>query len=871
VPSWTLAIDFGTSYTVAAARIVDRAPEIVEIRGERRMPSVVMTDPSGRIYVGRTAEDLSVAHPGSTLRAVKDRLGDHTPTVLAGRPFQVVTLVAAILEAVYDEVVAQMGEPPSAVHLTHPAAWNQPRISRLVEAAAKAGLPKPLMVPEPVAAALSYAADVGLEPGRPILVYDLGGGTFDSAVITGHEFGFRIVGRPTGDQHIGGELFDELLVNHIGATLDPAVWDSIQVGEDPLWQQVAAALRNEARKAKEALSAHPYATALIPLPAGLHQVRLTQDEFTAMVEPYIAETVATVRRCLADADVRPEQLAGISLVGGSSRSPIVEEMVRAAFPMVPIRRRGDPKATVAAGATLAEPRGADGPGVWSNISTQPASPGTAPQRLRLAPPPLSDPPAGPTSQPSAPTITAPPIGPPAGLSTAGSDASGRPRRGRTGLVAAAVIAVAAVAAVAVLVSRGGDRPTTDAATTQPTPTSAAELPTTGPSTPLPTDAAPASTEGPATSSSDAAPEGTESPATSPDSTSPDESPPETSVGSDEPIGEELAQLNESSGALVTVMFSPDDRRVLSAGDDGTAIVWDVADDRHVLRLEGHTGAIRAAVFSPDGTKIATAGEDGTVRVWRADNGAALQVFEGHTDVVNDVRFSPDGGSLLTASDDATVRLWDLGKRQQSGQYLGPTDAVSFAEFSPNGRWIVAGGADGVVRVWSVNASDRPLELLGHTTPVRAGAFSPDGTLVAAGADDGSTKVWDAREGNLVYDLGFNEGGTLSTTFSHDGSRVMSTGADATAAVWDVATGTFLGDLHHDDIVVDAAFSPDDRTVVTASLDGTARLWDVSPGTPIGTPIETLGLGSPVRRAAFNSDGTIVATVVESGAVTLWRS
>ncbi|HRE01264.1 MAG TPA: Hsp70 family protein, partial [Ilumatobacteraceae bacterium] len=189
---WTLAIDFGTSFTVAAVRVEGRAPEIVEIAGERRVPSVVLVDPSGSVFVGRTAEDLSVTHPGNTLRALKNRLGDATPVIVGGRPHQVVTLVAALLAEVYSAVVTQMGEPPSEVRLTHPATWNQPRLNRLIEAAAKAGMPEPLLVPEPVAAALSYAADVGVSAGRPIAVYDLGGGTFDSAVVVARESGCEV-------------------------------------------------------------------------------------------------------------------------------------------------------------------------------------------------------------------------------------------------------------------------------------------------------------------------------------------------------------------------------------------------------------------------------------------------------------------------------------------------------------------------------------------------------------------------------------------------------------------------------------------------------------------------------------------------------
>ena len=288
MPAWILAIDFGTSYTVAASKIGDRSPEVIEVGGERRMPSVVMVDRSGTVVVGRTADDLSATHPGSTLRALKNRLGDQAPVVLDGRPYQVVNLVAALLRDVYVESVRQIGEPPAEVRLTHPATWNRPRLNRLLEAAAKAELPNTALVPEPVAAALSFASEVGVAAGAHVVVYDLGGGTFDTAVVTSSGGGFNIVGRPSGDQNIGGELFDEIIANHLGEQLPPHAWEAIQIGEDPLWRQVGATLRNEARKAKETLSGNPYADLIVPLPTGLQQIRLTREEFEELVQPYLA-------------------------------------------------------------------------------------------------------------------------------------------------------------------------------------------------------------------------------------------------------------------------------------------------------------------------------------------------------------------------------------------------------------------------------------------------------------------------------------------------------------------------------------------------------------------------------------------------------
>ena len=495
MPSWILAIDFGTSYTVAASKIDDRSPEVIEVNGERRMPSVVMLDPKGAIIVGRTADDLSGTHPESTLRAIKNRLGDQAPVVLDGRPYQVVTLVAALLKQVYTESVRQMGSAPSEVRLTHPATWNRPRLNRLLEAAAKAELPNTALVPEPVAAALSFASEVGVAQGAYVVVYDLGGGTFDTAVVTASGAGFNIVGRPSGDQTIGGELFDEIIVNHLGEQLPPDAWDAIQIGEEPLWQQVGATLRNEARRAKETLSGNPYADLIVPLPTGLQQIRLQREDFEELVTPYLAETVVLLDRCVTEAGLEPAQLSGISLVGGSSRSPIVERMVAEAFPTVPVIRRGDPKTAVASGAARAVRSSVSAPPSTGH-NTQEAAAGTAQQPVRLAPP-ISAPPAGaptsgatsqppvpPASQPPAPVggsvglggptngpASAPPVPPVIGLPrVAGPGTAGGPplvqnlfgptpeptTKGKKPLlVVAAVVVAVLVAAGVVIATRGG--------------------------------------------------------------------------------------------------------------------------------------------------------------------------------------------------------------------------------------------------------------------------------------------------------------------------------------------------------------------------------------------------------------------------------
>jgi molecular chaperone DnaK len=352
--SWTLAVDFGTSFTVAAVRPAQRSPEVIEIGGDRRVPSVIFVDEDSSIRVGRAAEDLAASRPGRAVRAPKRRLGEPAPVVLGGKPYQVVDLVAALLRYVYDEAVRHQGSAPGSIRLTHPASWSRPRMARLLEAAAKAGLTNVALISEPVAAAVAYAADVEVADGSHVAVYDLGGGTFDMTLLRFANGAFSIVGRPGGDVNLGGELFDELLVNLVGERLDPDVWGEMQVSDEQSWQQAAAALRTECRRAKEALSTNSYADLVLPLPSGMTSQRITRDDLETLVRPYIDESVRLLIQGVTDAGVDPQSLTAVYLVGGASRMPLVESSVTEALPSVPVSRRGDPKTAVAVGATQAE-------------------------------------------------------------------------------------------------------------------------------------------------------------------------------------------------------------------------------------------------------------------------------------------------------------------------------------------------------------------------------------------------------------------------------------------------------------------------------------------------------------------------------------
>jgi hypothetical protein len=349
---WILAIDFGTT-TTSAAMGVDGRAEVVEIDGAARMPSVVLATDSGDLVVGSAAEAQVALAPERAERTPKRRLGDEM-MLLGPRPVRPVEAVAAILETMAAEAIRrQGGQPPSELRLTHPARWGSVRRAKLAEAAALAGLPEPVFVPEPVAAAVHFL-DERVEDGAFVAVYDLGGGTFDTAVLRRTGDGFDVVGLPGGDERLGGEVFDERLFAHVGdrlAETSPEAWESLRFATDRSWRKVGHDLRLEVRRAKEALSSNAEYTVYVGSPVDA-TVLVTRDELESLIQADVAATVEELAATVQRAGIAVEDLAAVNLAGGSSRIPLVTRLVGERFGQLP-QTWGDPKAAVALGAVKA--------------------------------------------------------------------------------------------------------------------------------------------------------------------------------------------------------------------------------------------------------------------------------------------------------------------------------------------------------------------------------------------------------------------------------------------------------------------------------------------------------------------------------------
>ncbi len=180
---WALAIDFGTSFTTAATWTSGQ-PSMLEIENSRYLPSLVCLGEDGTLLTGAAARQLAAQLPGHAERLPKRALVRSPEVRLGSRTVASTDLAAAVLGRVYREALAQHpAGPPDRIMLTHPASWPDDELNLLVKAAEAAGLAKPVLVPEPVAAALYYAQEQEFTLAGHLAVYDLGGGTFDSAVL----------------------------------------------------------------------------------------------------------------------------------------------------------------------------------------------------------------------------------------------------------------------------------------------------------------------------------------------------------------------------------------------------------------------------------------------------------------------------------------------------------------------------------------------------------------------------------------------------------------------------------------------------------------------------------------------------------------
>ena len=290
-----------------------------------------------RLLVGRDAERSARLEPSRYEPNPKRRI-DEGVILLGDREYPVPDVFAAVLRRVYDEATRVAGGPTANTMLTYPANWGGQRRKLLVDAAARAGLGHVVLIPEPVAAAVYFTTVLGREvrPGTGIVVYDFGGGTFDTSVVRRRPDGGWEVAASEGLDNVGGLDLDAAVIERIGTRLaatDPARWQRLVHPGDPADRRQQQALWEDVRAAKEQLSRASSAAVHIPLfDTDTH---VTREEFEALARPWLERTVALTATALARTGLRPDQVAALFLVGGSSRIPLVSTLLHQRFGIAP--------------------------------------------------------------------------------------------------------------------------------------------------------------------------------------------------------------------------------------------------------------------------------------------------------------------------------------------------------------------------------------------------------------------------------------------------------------------------------------------------------------------------------------------------------
>jgi molecular chaperone DnaK len=385
--TYPLGVDIGTTYTAAALWRDGRVQTVPLGNRANAVPSVLFLRDDGTMVVGEAAARRGITDPDRQAREFKRRMGDDIPILVGGRGFTAHQLTGEVLKWSLERVAELQGGPPQHVVLTHPASWGDYRKNLLVQAAMAAGLREVGLLAEPVAAATWYAAQERIEPGSLIGIYDFGGGTFDASVVRKTATGVEIHGEAGGDDSIGGIDFDHALFRHVGqqAGVDISQLDFT----DPVVSSAMAQLFSSVVEAKETLSADVEVVVPVVLPGLSRQVLVTRSEFEELIRQRVMGTVGVFGQVVRRAGVDPSKLHGVLLVGGSSRIPLVRQLLAGEL-NIRVALDAHPKYTVSLGAAIAAaPRVV---GIRSSGGFAPPAPGPPGPVRPMGPPPTGPPP-----------------------------------------------------------------------------------------------------------------------------------------------------------------------------------------------------------------------------------------------------------------------------------------------------------------------------------------------------------------------------------------------------------------------------------------------------------------------------------------------
>ena len=344
-----IGIDLGTTNSCVSVIEGGEPVVIANAEGARTTPSVVGFTKTGERLVGQVAKRQAITNPERTIISIKRHMGTDYKVDIDGKDYNPQQISAMILAKLKADAEAYLGETVTEAVITVPAYFNDSQRQATKDAGTIAGLNVRRIINEPTAAALAYGADKDAD--QKIMVYDLGGGTFDVSIIEMGD-GVTEVLATNGDTHLGGDDFDQRIIDWMAEEFKKE--NGIDLRNDKM---AAQRLKEAAEKAKIELSGVPSTAINLPFitadatgPKHL-DMTLTRAQFDSMTADLVERTMVPVRKALQDAGLRPSELGKVLLVGGSTRIPAVQEAVKKEMGCEPFKGI-NPDECVAIGAAI---------------------------------------------------------------------------------------------------------------------------------------------------------------------------------------------------------------------------------------------------------------------------------------------------------------------------------------------------------------------------------------------------------------------------------------------------------------------------------------------------------------------------------------
>ncbi|MCI0461526.1 MAG: Hsp70 family protein [Gemmataceae bacterium] len=347
MPETIVGIDLGTTNSEVAI-IRDGQPHVIpDEDGDPILPSFVGLAEDGRLLVGKAARNQWVVAPERTIKSIKRKMGQDVQVKLGEQEYRPQEISAMILKALRDRAARELGTPINKAVITVPAYFNDAQRQATREAGELAGLEVVRILNEPTAASLTY--DPSQSEMQRMLVYDLGGGTFDVSIVQAQEGVIEVLSSH-GDTQLGGDDFDELLLNHVANKFQ-------QEHDIDLRANLTAKARllRAVEAAKRNLSYHPFARIEEEFVAekegrALHlNVELSREDYEEMIRPLLNRTMDCVQRALEDSHLTGSQIDKVVLVGGATRTPMVARLLEERLGQ-PAHQEVNPDLCVAMGA-----------------------------------------------------------------------------------------------------------------------------------------------------------------------------------------------------------------------------------------------------------------------------------------------------------------------------------------------------------------------------------------------------------------------------------------------------------------------------------------------------------------------------------------